>query len=185
MPKVQELEISSLTKQSRPLVSLWMMTSLANVASRSEFNHIFHKIENSINSLENEMAYEITFQTVHDCGSWNKNARSSVLYIWKLGHQGVAYLRKIRRCNLAGGSVVTGGVICGFKSPGQFQSLSLLAACGSECRTFSYFSSTTSAYVPLCPHHDETVLSPWDCKQAPMKCFLFSELLWSWYLFPA
>lgn len=65
--------------------------------------------------------------------------------------------------------------------PGRvFLSSAVAAACGSEWRTLSYFSSAMSAYLPVCHHaschgpHRTKGLALWDCKQVPNKYFLLN-----------
>ena len=42
--------------------------------------------------------------------------------------------------------------------------------------------------LPVChhaPHHEENRLKLWNCKPAPIKCFILERLLWWWRLFTA
>jgi hypothetical protein len=57
------------------------------------------------------------------------------------------------------------------------------AVCRSRCETLSSFSSTMTAWMIPCFHHDDNRLSLWNCKPAPIKCFSLGELPWSWCLF--
>ena len=95
-------------------------------------------------------------------------------YIRMLGHQGVALLDRNWKVWSYWRKCVAKVMPWDFKSPSLVQCLSLPTACGPVCRTLNYVTSIISICGARCHalYHDDNGLNYWNCKPAPIKCFL-------------
>ena len=93
------------------------------------------------------------------------------LCIGVLGHQGVALFERIRRYSLIGGSMPLGMGFEVSKSPFQAQSFSLLLPVDLDVE---FLATSLAPCLPGCYHSSlrDNGLNLWNCKPAPVKCFL-------------